>query len=226
MKRIVLAAVVGLAVLAIATPASAHVTVSAPGATQGGDDQVITFRVPTESVSASTVKLAVKFPTSTPIASVLVAPHVGWTSKVVSVKLAKPIVTDDGDITDAVSQITWTANSKADGIKPGQFDQFVVIAGLLPKTPALTFPAVQTYSDGTVVSWIEQAAPGSSDEPDHPAPVLSLAAAGAGATGSTATTSKKSGDAAAVGLAIAALVVAAGALGLGVVSRAKAGKAT
>jgi uncharacterized protein len=36
---------------------------------------------------------------------------------------------------------------------------------------------VQTYSDGTQVAWIEQPAPGSSAEAEHPAPNLTLPAA-------------------------------------------------
>jgi uncharacterized protein len=180
----------GAVALATAAAASAHVTVSGPGAASGGSDQVITFRVPTESATASTVGLQVKLPTDTPIASVLVQPHTGWTDKVTTVKLAKPIVTDDGDITEAVSTITWTADSKANGIKPGQFDEFVIIAGQLPDASSLTFPAIQTYSDGSTVSWTQVAAPGSTDEPDHPAPTLSLTAG----TAATASKSKSAGS--------------------------------
>ena len=40
----------------------------------------------------------------------------------------------------------------------------------------MTFPAIQTYSSGEEVSWIE-ATPASGAEPEHPAPVLELAAA-------------------------------------------------
>src|SRR5690349_17846953 len=125
------AGVVAAGVFVLAAPAWAHVTVSAPGATAGGSDQVITLRVPTESDTASTTKVQVKFSTTTPIASVLVAPHAGWTDTVTNTKLTTPIHTDDGDITEAVSEVTWTANSAADGIKPGQYGSFDVIAGLL-----------------------------------------------------------------------------------------------
>ena len=182
----------GAIALWTAAAASAHVTVSGPGATSGGSDQVITFRVPTESDTASTVELQVKLPTDTPIASVLVQPHPGWTDTVTSVTLAKPIVTDDGNITQAVSTITWKADSTADGIKPGQFDEFVIIAGQLPDTTSLTFPAIQTYSDGSVVSWIQVAAPGSTAEPDHPAPTLTLAASSGGSSGATSPASTSS----------------------------------
>lgn len=208
--------VLAVAWLVLAGPASAHVTVSAPGATAGGSDQVITFRVPNESATAATTELQVKFPTDTPIASVLPQPHPGWTVTTTTVKLAKPIVTDDGDITDAVSTITWKADSKADGIPVGQFDQFPVIAGQLPDTSSLTFPAIQTYSDGSVVNWVEVAAPGSTQEPDHPAPVLTLAAAGKANATSPApavATSKGSSNTGAVVLAVIALVLAAGSIG-------------
>ncbi|MDP9118130.1 MAG: YcnI family protein [Actinomycetota bacterium] len=175
--RVLGAAMAAVAATAMwaATAASAHVTVSASGATSGGSDQVITFRVPTESASASTVELSIQLPSNTPIASVLVAPHPGWTDSVATRKLTTPIHTDDGDITEAVSVISWRAVTAAQGIKPGQFDQFVIMAGKLPTSSSLTFRAVQTYSDATKVSWIEVAAPGS-PAPDHPAPVLALAA--------------------------------------------------
>ena len=89
--------------------ADAHVTVSAPGAVQGGSDTVITFRVPTESDTASTTGLKVRLPTSTPLLGVLVQPVPGWTVKVIRSKLARPVETDDGPITQAVSEIDWTA---------------------------------------------------------------------------------------------------------------------
>lgn len=217
-------------VLLVAWPASAHVTVSAPGATAGGSDQVITFRVPTESDSASTTKVQVKFPTTTPIASVLVAPHPGWTDSVITTKLSAPIHTDDGDITEAVSEVTWTANSAADGIKPGQYGEFDVLAGLLPDVASLTFPAIQTYSDGSSVAWIETAAPGSSTQPEHPAPTLALSGAPGQSTSPLTVfanpSSKKTSNTGPIVLSIIALVIAAAALGLAVVSRARAGTRT
>ena len=226
-KRLLFVFAVALtAVLGFAWPASAHVTVNSPGATQGGY-AVLTFRVPTESATASTTKLQVRFPTDTPIASVLVQPHPGWTFKAVTAKLDKPITTDDGDsITEAVAEIDWTANSAADAIKPGEFGQFLGSAGPLPEVDSLAFAAIQTYSDGSVVDWNQTAAPGSA-EPDHPKPTLTLAKAGAAATTPQAAASSSSGggsDTGALVLAVIALVVAAGSLGFAFVSRAKAAK--
>ncbi|WP_375479154.1 YcnI family protein [uncultured Jatrophihabitans sp.] len=218
------------ALLAFAAGASAHVTITSPGAVRGGSDQEITFRVPVEK-EFDTVKLTVTLPTATPIASVDVEPVPGWTHVQKVVKLAKPIVTDDGDITSAVSQVTWTAQS-GQGLKPGEFGAFTIIAGLLPDVSKLVFPAVQTYSDGSVVNWNQVAAPGAKDEPEDPAPTLDLAPAAKSDSSSDASKATVSATASAapaksasntgpVVLSIIALVLAAAALGLAVVGRAR-----
>lgn len=145
----------------------------------------------------------------------LVSPHDGWTAKVTDTKLKTPVKTDDGTITDAVSEITWTGGK----IGPGQYEDFDVAFGQLPDdTAQLTFKTLQTYSDGKVVRWIEEAAQGD-EEPENPAPVLKLTAAGAtSATASrtSAVASKASkasaSDSTARGLGVAGLVV--GVLGL------------
>jgi uncharacterized protein len=216
-KRFPLALSVLLAAfVALAGPASAHVTVSAPDATRGGE-AVLTFRVPTESDTASTTRLAVQLPADTPFASVSVLPQPGWTFTTRTVTLPKPITNDDGDkITEAISEIDWTASDASSAIKPGEFGEFTIEAGPLPDTPEIAFGAVQTYSDGSVVRWNEQAAPGSKTEPDHPKPALTLAAADPQA----ATPAAASTTGATV-LAIVALVVAALALGVAVVTNAR-----
>jgi uncharacterized protein YcnI len=225
MKRLILLTVAALGLLlAFAGSAFAHVTVTAPGATSGGGDQEITFRVPVEK-DVNTVGLTIALPTDTPIASVLVEPMAGWTHTQTSTKLAKPIVTDDGDITSAVSEITWKAAGP--GLAPGEFGAFTIIAGQLPDTSSITFKALQTYSDGSVVKWIEVAAPGSTNEPEDPAPVLELAKASDAADNSAATVAapasaaKSSSNTGPVVLSIIALVVAVGAAGFAFVSRAK-----
>jgi uncharacterized protein YcnI len=187
LRLLVVGAAASAAVGLTALPALAHVSVSSPGATQGGE-AVVTFRVPTESDTASTTGLKVQFPADHPLASVSVKPKSGWTYTVTKAKLATPLKTDDGDeVTDYTSVVEWKAAGPAGAIKPGEFDEFQVNAGPLPKTDAMTFKAIQTYSDGKVVSWIEEpAAPGAA-EPDFPAPTLQLAAApNAGGTGVTA----------------------------------------
>ena|SRR5579875_1370289 len=213
MKRLAVLTVLAFAgLLALAIPAAAHVTVTAPGATRGGSDQEITFRVPVEK-NVDTVGLTINLPTDAPIASVLVEPIAGWTHTQKTAKLAKPIVTDDGDITSAVSEITWTAQA-GHGLHPGEFGAFTIIAGQLPDTPKLVFGALQRYSDGSVVRWNQVAAPGA-PEPNNPAPTLQLTAA---SSSSAAPSSSNTGP---VVLSIVALVLAAGALGVAFVSRAR-----
>jgi uncharacterized protein YcnI len=158
--------------LGFAGVAQAHVTVNPREAVQGGYTRVA-FRVPTESDTASTTKLEVALPADQPIASVSVMPVPGWTATAEKTKLATPIKTDDGEVTEAVTKITWTASSADTAIKPGQFQEFPVSLGPLPKTDKLVFKALQTYSDGTVVRWIDEPAEGQ-PEPEHPAPVLKL----------------------------------------------------
>jgi uncharacterized protein len=192
-----------------AAAAWAHVTVTAPGVVAGDSDATIVFRVPDESHTASTVGLKVQLPADTPIAGVLVAQQPGWTAAITQAKLANPIQTDDGAITEVVSEINWKAGAGA-GIKPGFFGEFTIIGGKLPDgVTALTFKAIQTYSDGTQVAWIEQPAQGSSAEPEHPAPTLHLPAAGAGS--STTGTSGKAGsnNSASEGAAITGIVLGA-----------------
>jgi uncharacterized protein YcnI len=186
MKRtlfVVLAA--GAALLLTATSALAHVTVNPPQATQGSYAK-LAFRVPNERDGVNTTKVEVNFPVDHPIASVSVRPHPGWTYTVDRTKLTTPIKSDDGEISEAVTKITWTGGA----IKPGEFDEFEVSVGPLPDdVDSLTFKALQTYSDGQIVRWIDEAAPGAA-EPDHPAPVLTLtkATASDGAAATTSTT--------------------------------------
>lgn len=211
----------GLIVLGLAGAASAHVTVNPSTATQGGYTK-LTFRVPNETDKASTTKVAVFFPADQPLASVSVKPHPGWTYAVRTEKLAKPISSDDGSITRAVSQITWTAQSARTAIKPGEFDEFDVSVGPLPTAPSMTFKTLQTYSDGTVVRWIDVST--GSTEPAHPAPVLTLTPAGSAPSGSAPSGSPAGTSGTAVTalvLAIVALVVAIGAAGLAVLRRSR-----
>lgn len=210
------------ALMLLATPASAHVTVHADDATRGATDVAVSFRTPSEDERASTVKLQVFFPTSTPLLGVLVQPHPGWTAAVRTATLANPVKTDDGTITDAVSDVTWTAQGPANALRPGQSADFVVTAGQLPDAPTVTFKALQTYSNGNVVRWISVAAPGA-PEPDQPAPILTLAASGDPSPAPSAFISPiappatSDSDTLGRGLGIAAVAVAMLALGLALV---------
>ncbi|MEV7383581.1 YcnI family protein [Streptomyces lydicus] len=221
-------ALTAAALLAAAGVASAHVTVHSDSYAKGAADGVLTFRVPNEEDNASTTKVQVFLPTDHPVLGVLVHPQDGWTAQVTNTKLKKPIKTDDGTITDAVSEITFSGGK----IAPGQYEDFNVAFGQLPDdTDQLAFKALQTYSGGKVIRWIEEAHGG--QEPENPAPVLKLTAKAAeegdsstasptdskSAAGTRSTTS--AGDSTARGLGIAGLVV--GVLGLAAAEFAVAG---
>jgi uncharacterized protein YcnI len=208
------------AVLAAAGAAFAHVTVHPESYAKGATDGVLTFRVPNEEDTASTTKVQVFLPTDHPVLGVLVTPQAGWTAQVTTTKLKTPVKTDDGSITEAVSEITWTGGR----IRHGEYQDFNVAFGQLPDdVDQLAFKTLQTYSDGNVVRWIEETEQGG-EEPENPAPVLTLTAKSAADSGETASStsdsestsaaesSASSSDSTARGLGIAGLVV--GVLGL------------
>ncbi len=204
--------------------AAAHVTVSPASLPQGSSDAILTFRVPNESATADVVGLRIQFPLAHPIVVLNPEAGSGWNVVVHSTVLPKPITTDDGTFTATVSEIDWSDGS----IPVGQFGEFNVLAQGLPTgTALLTFKAVQLYSDGTSVNWIQvptRAAP----DPAHPAPTLVLTAPGKGATGTApaggatpapvAGTAVSQGSGLDQGLAIAALILAAFAVAVAVLA--------
>ena len=172
------------ALTASALPASAHVRVT-PDATASGGYAALTFRVPNESDTASTTKLAVTLPQDRPLATVSVRPVPGWTAKVTTAKLPEPVTTNDLKLSEAPRTVTWTADSTAAGIAPGEYQEFAISAGPLPAPGALTLPAKQTYSDGEVSDWSDVAEAGG-EEPEHPAPSFEVTAAEEGGHHATA----------------------------------------
>jgi uncharacterized protein len=244
MRRAVFTLVAAGALL-VPAAAGAHVSVH-PNAIPAGANATLDIRVPNEMDNATTTKLQVKFPDG--FIGVSTQPPPGWTAKVQTSKLAKPVQTDDGPIDTQVSEVDWTASSGA-GIKPGEFANFPISVAMPGKAgDVLSFKALQTYSNGQVVRWI-----GAPDS-DSPAPTIDVTAkggvlqdvagseAGPGPLPSTAATGSKAATPAATRtvvekqssddtLAIIALIVgilglAAGAAGLVVARRARGGART
>ena len=185
MRRItVFLSVVFCALFALAGTASAHVVVE-PSTAPKGSDAVLTFVAPNEKDNATTVKLTVQFPTDHPIAEALVQATPGWNAEVANFHVTTPIQTDNGPVNTAVRSVTWTATD-GKGITQDHFAEFAVSVGLPDDADSLTFPAIQTYSDGSTVNWVQVTPPGG-PEPDNPAPVLTLTAGDEG--GSTTPTS-------------------------------------
>ena len=146
-----------IGLLAGTAPAWAHVRVDADNAAPG-TTSVLTFRVPGESENgALTTQLSVELPN---VASARTEVMPGWTARL-----------DRDAAAGTVQSVTWTA-APGTGISSDQFALFR-ISVKLPDTETVSFPATQTYSDGTVVRWDQAPLPGGG-EPEYPAPVLTL----------------------------------------------------
>jgi uncharacterized protein YcnI len=238
-RRIAAAACV--AALALPAAAQAHVSLH-PNTLPTGSNATVEVRVPNETSNARVTRVELAVPPG--FTFLLPQPVPGWNARVVHEKLAKPIKTDDGVVTEQAKEVVWTA-TKGGGTPPGEFQGFPVVIGVPGRAgDVLAFKTVQRYSDGSVVRWIEPA------DGDHPAPTVNVTAAGgflqdqagdAGppapgttpAGGSTTTTkpagrtppapATSSSGGASKGLGIAALVVGALALlvGLGALARAR-----
>lgn len=160
--------------LGAAGAAQAHVHVFPDATTSGGDAQ-LTFRVPDESDTLSTVRIVVTLPQDRPFTEVYTRPVPGWTSTVTEAPLPTPVNVAGATITKAVRTLTWTAAAGA-GIGPGHYQEFAMAVDELPAPGLVTMPVDQYYSDGSVVHWNEPPAAGQ-PEPEHPAPSFSITAA-------------------------------------------------
>ena len=189
-----------------AAPAGAHVTLQ-PAASRPAELQRYTVYVPNERKVAST-GVRVRVPEG--IDFVLVEPSPGWTAKVVR----------QGD---RIGELRWTGGN----IGVDQYAELHFIARNPVRAGTVTWPALQAYADGKVARWI------GSPDADEPAPRVRVSEAAPvvdavsthGQTEPKETTKadppgatvvdKSSGN----GLAIAALVVAAAALGVAFIRR-------
>jgi len=220
-RKLVVAAACALAFVVLdAAVAGAHVTVSPSSVPQGTSDVILSFRVPNESATATVIGLRVQFPLDHPIIVLNPEAGSGWQVTAVKTALKKPVTTDDGTFTSTVSEIDWSGGT----IPVGQFGVFNVLAQGIPTgTSELVFKAIQAYSDGTVVSWIEVPTK-TVPNPEHPAPTLTLTTAPKAGTSATPASSASSGAATVVtgsgndAESIAALILAGFAVLLGVLA--------
>jgi periplasmic copper chaperone A len=226
MRRITTPLIAVLVAAALPAAASAHVSLH-PNEVPTGAYATLDLRVPNESDNANTVKIAVQLPSGFTDVSPEFMP--GWTPRIRTVKLAKPVQSDDGPITEGVREIVWEGKGADGKIPPGQFLNFPISTEIPGKAGStITFKVLQFYDDGEVARWI---GPPSSDEP---APDIDVTAAGGplqdvagseadaptpGEEGSVnsknleleprSTEASSSGGSSDKGLAIAALIVAA-----------------
>jgi uncharacterized protein YcnI len=169
---LILAAATATALYVATATAWAHVEVNADNAVRGGET-ILTFQVPNESdKGALTTQFSVALPN---VASASTELMPGWTAKL------------DRDTAANTRSVTWTAAPNV-GIAPDQFALFRVAVTLPNNMDTVTFPATQTYSDGTVVDWDQPPQPGGG-EPEYPVPTLTLTAAPSEGAGQSASPS-------------------------------------
>ena len=198
-----------LAALLLAAPAAAHVTVQ-PAASRPGDLQRYTVFVPNEEDSPTT-SVAMRVPEG--VDFLLVEAAAGWDARVVR----------RGDV---ISEIRWTGGD----VPPGGYAELHFLARNPVEQGAVAFPAVQTYGSGSVARWIGPA------DGDNPAPRVELSetatpvdvvsthgeaqpAEPGPATAARAPEAASSRDGLTLGVAIAGLVAALGALGVTLLRR-------
>jgi LPXTG-motif cell wall-anchored protein len=178
-RIITVSAVAGVAVAALAVPAFAHVEVSADKTQAGAADVTLTFNGEAENPKAGISSERVVLPTGIAPGDVaLVKAPTGW----------KFTVTADG----------FTVGGKA--LKTGTDAVWKVKIAKLPDGQTrLSFKTLETYGNGDISRWIEIQQPGQ-DEPDNPAPLLTLkpgTAAGTPAASSAAASPSPSAQVAA-----------------------------
>jgi uncharacterized protein YcnI len=169
--RLAVAALAGVAVTLACPPvADAHVSAT-PDTVAPGEPATISFRVPNERDDATTVRLEVLFPAQPVISSATPENLPGW-----KIGVHEQTAAGDGDgmAGKPVTSIVWEGGT----VPAGTFQEFPVRLGELP-AGTLTFQALQTYSDGQVVRWADPAQQPGQPEPEHPAPVVTVAPAAA-----------------------------------------------
>ncbi len=162
MKRMIIGA--ALAALAVPAAAQAHVTLQPEQVAAGGFER-LDVRVPNESENANTTKVEVQIPDGFIFLST--EPVTGWTSEVKMEKLDKPVEAFGEEYTEQVDTVTFEADGP--GLAPGEFQDFGLSVGLPDAAgETLTFPSLQTYSDGEVVRWVGP------EDAEEPAPTVEL----------------------------------------------------
>jgi uncharacterized protein YcnI len=154
---------IGLAVallVLLAAPASAHVSAN-PGTVEAGEAAAITFRVPNETSDANTTSVEIFLPEGTTFDFVSVKAVAGW----------QHTETKSGD---DITAVKWSGGT----IAPGEYQEFSLSFGPVV-AGTLEFKALQTYDDGQIVRWIDPSVEGE-DEPEHPAPTVTVTKEGAG----------------------------------------------
>jgi uncharacterized protein YcnI len=171
-RRTLLVAAITAFLFVGAGPAYAHVTAN-PAEAPADSYFATAFRVGHGCEGSPTTSVRVRVPAGV----VSVKPEVvpGWDAEVVEGPYEEPVELHGREVTEGVVEVTWTGGPLPDDA----FTDF----GLSMKLPdkageTLYFPVVQSCEDGRH-DWVEIPVDGQ-DEPEEPAPGITLTAADAG----------------------------------------------
>ncbi len=154
MRPKIIAAFLALSTLSIPGVAQAHISLH-PNTIPAGAFVTLDVRVPGEQAGAYAYEIDMLVPPGFTEIDTQNVP--GWSVKKITTKLATPIQTDEGPISEEVSQIIWTGDRSALGrLEDNSFIQFPLSIAM-PSDLAgksLAFKTVQYYSNGKVIHWI------------------------------------------------------------------------
>lgn len=163
---------IAAATLLVAAPvAGAHVGVKTDSTAAGGY-ATLTFAVPHGCDGAATDKLVLQIPDG--VTSFTPGRTAFWTPKLTMKTLDEPITSSHGEkITEVPDVVTWTATTP---LPEGQLDQIPASVKFPEEEGQLNFPLVQECVGDAETAWTQIAAEGG-EEPEHPAPSVTLTAA-------------------------------------------------
>jgi len=167
-----------VALLLIATPASAHIVLEEQAALAGSSYRA-TFRVGHGCSGSPTTALRVVLPAGVRGAKPM--PKAGWTLAVRREVLAQPYDSHGKTVREDVVEISWTASAPEHALPDDWYDEFVLRATLPAQAGPLWFRVVQTCSGGQL-DWADIPAQGTSTR-GLKAPAVLLDVLPSGATG-------------------------------------------
>jgi len=155
--------------LALATPAAAHVVIEPPEVAANSYAR-LAFRVGHGCGAASTIAVEVALPEGVAMARPM--PKPGWEIAIETRALARPVSSGHGLVREAPASIAWRGGPLPDA----HYDEFVMMIRA-PDTAGTTlvFPVVQRCESGAQHAWVELA-DAANPRPRSPAPLLRLGA--------------------------------------------------
>jgi uncharacterized protein YcnI len=135
---------------------SAHVVLEEPAALAGRSYRAV-FRLGHGCDGSPTTAISIAIPAGFKGAKPM--PKPGWVLTTKSTKLDKPYDDHGVQVTEAVSEITWTAASRGSWLPDAWYDEFVLRGGLPATAGAIWFKVLQTCEKGSK-NWAEVPASG------------------------------------------------------------------